>query len=458
MAKLTEASITRLALQPGMEEVYLWDSAVAGFGIRMRKGGSSVFVVKYRIGQQQRKVTLGRVVPGMLTEMREMASIVIAKAKLGEDVQAGRKAAAVQIRQAVTVGTLIGRYLEMRRPEWKERYAIEVDRHLRKQAAPLHTLAIEAVTRREIVGLIDNIAETSGRTAADRVKASVSAFLVWCIERNYIDANPAMGIKRRAESGSRERVLTEVELVAIWKACGEDDHGRIVRLLMLTGQRRDEFGSLAWGEVDFDARQILLPGERTKNGRAHAVPLSDAAVRILDAIPRRGDRTFVFGRGNGGFSGWSQCKQLLDAAPAPRWRKTEFDDLRRTFATLSADHEFRRRPTSSKRCSIIRVAARPASSVFTIAPATSVASGSWLIAMASLSQRWSKAASLISRAGAEAVPDGIQQRHSEVITSLALRRPSCVLLRSHAIFMFHECISRSGALKHLLHIWRLSFI
>ena len=336
--KLTEASAGKLILPAGAKEAYAWDSVVPGFGIRKREGGSLVFVVKYRIGQQQRKITLGKVVPGMLAEMREMAATVIAKAKLGQDVQGDRKAA-TEVRQSVTVGTLIKRYLEMRCGEWKERTFIEVERHLRRQATPLHGLAIEAVTRRELVPLIDDIAENSGRTAADRLKASLSTFLGWCVERDYIDANPAAGIKHRANGGSRERVLAEAELVAIWKACNEDDHGRIVRLLMLTGQRREEFGGLKWDEVDFDKREIRLPGERTKNGRAHTVPLSDAAMEILQAIPRRERRGLVFGRGEGGFSGWSQSKARLDKRIGKAVEPWTLHDLRRTFATLSAEHD-----------------------------------------------------------------------------------------------------------------------
>lgn len=337
--KLIETSAAKLALPAGAKEAYAWDSVVPGFGIRKREGGSVVFVVKYRMGQQQRKITLGKVVPGMLAEMREMAATVIAKAKLGQDVQ-GDKKAATQVRQAVTVGTLIKRYLEMRRGEWKERTFIEVERHLSRQAAPLHGLAIEAVTRRELAPLIDDIAANSGRTAADRLKTSLSTFLGWCVERDYIDANPATGIKRRANGGSRERVLAEAELVAIWNGCNDDDHGHIVKLLMLTGARREEFGGLLWDEVDFDKREIRLPGERTKNGRAHTIPLSDAAMGILQAIPQRGRRALVFGRGEGGYSGWSKSKERLDARLGEEVDAWTLHDLRRTFATLSGDKDF----------------------------------------------------------------------------------------------------------------------
>ncbi|MEI7876008.1 MAG: site-specific integrase, partial [Alphaproteobacteria bacterium] len=113
------------------------------------------------------------------------------------------------------------------------------------------------------------------------------------------------------------------------------DYGRVVRLLVLTGCRRDEIGSLRWSEINRDARLIALPGERTKNSRPHDVPLSDAALGVLDSAPRRVNRDFVFGEGKGGFSGWSKAKAELDARlPMKPWT---LHDLRRTAATRMAD-------------------------------------------------------------------------------------------------------------------------
>ena len=101
-----------------------------------------------------------------------------------------------------------------------------------------------------------------------------------------------IGTERRQER-SRDRVLDIGELKAIWDAtAGDEDYNAIVRLLLLTGQRITEIGSLRWSEIEGD--RIVLPPARTKNNRAHVVPLSPVARAILDARPRRGD--FVFGR------------------------------------------------------------------------------------------------------------------------------------------------------------------
>jgi integrase len=140
-------------------------------------------------------------------------------------------------------------------------------------------------------------------------------------------------------------VLSEAELREVWHACLDDDYGRIVKLLILTGQRKTEIGDLLWTEVSQAQRQIELPGARTKNKRFHIVPLSDAAMGLLPT-PRE-DREHVFGRSvDTGFSGWSKAKRELDESiaaarkvaglkkPMPAWT---IHDLRRTFVTHALD-------------------------------------------------------------------------------------------------------------------------
>lgn len=131
-------------------------------------------------------------------------------------------------------------------------------------------------------------------------------------------------------------MLSDAELKTIWAACAGDDYGAVLRLLMLTGQRAQEIGSLRWGEVHDD--QIVLPAERTKNSRAHIVPLSEPARAIVGAFNNKG-RTHVFGRDDTGFQGWSKAKEKIDARIAavgalPHWTP---HDLRRTVATRMAE-------------------------------------------------------------------------------------------------------------------------
>jgi integrase len=143
-------------------------------------------------------------------------------------------------------------------------------------------------------------------------------------------------------------VLSDDELADIWNALPANDYGRIVRLLVLTGQRREEMAALRWSEIDPEKGLIALPGERTKNKRPHDVPLSDSAVEVLAECPRRDGRDLVFGHGEGGFQGWSKSKTALDRAimaarvkrhgkKAPAVRAWRLHDVRRTVATAMAD-------------------------------------------------------------------------------------------------------------------------
>jgi integrase len=153
----------------------------------------------------------------------------------------------------------------------------------------------------------------------------------WAIEQGLCESNAVVGTGKAKEGGPRARVLSDAEIAAIWKAAPDNSYGKIVKLLTLTAQRRDEIGSLGWSEIDTDEAVIALPAERTKNGRPHSLPLSASALAILKAAPQVVGRNLVFGEGRGGFSGWSKAKAALDEACGVKdWT---LHDLRRTAAS-----------------------------------------------------------------------------------------------------------------------------
>ncbi len=338
MPKFKEGYAARLIVPPGKRDLQVFDDALPGFGIRKFASGRASYFVKFNVGQQQRRLTLGAAVPGNLAEMRRRASTVLSKARLGQDSVAERQVAADK--RITTVRSLVSDYLAQREPKLRPRYFSEIKRQLEKDWQSLHGLGVELITRELVVGVVDAIATTQGEVAADRARTALSGFFGWAIERNYCDNNPTLNVSPRAEGGGRNRVLSEAELVEVWQASGEGDYGRIVRLLMLTGQRRLEIGDLIWPEIDAEKCQVELPAERTKNHRPHIVPLSDQALTLLPK--RRQGRDLVFGRADGGFSGWSKAKGELDARiaaarraagiekPMPAWR---LHDLRRSFVT-----------------------------------------------------------------------------------------------------------------------------
>jgi hypothetical protein len=160
------------------------------------------------------------------------------------------------------------------------------------------------------------------------------------MKEGLVDSNPVIATNRHGANKPRERVLTMGEIAEIWHASGNGPYGAIVKLLILTGQRRTEIGSLCWREIDVPARLIRLPGERCKNHRPHDVPLSDPAMELMQATPRVGE--FVFGTTPIGFSPYADGKHDLDERiaiargpePMPPW---VLHDLRRSVATHMAE-------------------------------------------------------------------------------------------------------------------------
>jgi integrase len=332
--RLTVKSVAELELPPGKPDHVEWDDDIAGFGLRIRSSGTRVWIYRYRIGRKQRSITLGSATAVPLARARANAGELEAKVRLGGDPAADKKAA--RAAASNLAGELIDQFLDAGQAEgrWRSSSLREVRRHLLINAKPLHDVPVTAISQREVVNLFNRIVDANGITTANRVRASLSAFLRWVIVQGI--SLPAGNVVANTEpkgEQSRTRVLTDAEIKAVWNGCRDDDHGAIVRLLLLTGQRAAEIGSLRWDEINGD--RIELPETRTKNGRPHVIPLSTAAKEILDRRRIVG-RTFVFGRDDShGFRGWGVCKERLDSrAGIADWR---VHDLRRTVATKMAE-------------------------------------------------------------------------------------------------------------------------
>jgi integrase len=213
--------------------------------------------------------------------------------------------------------------------------------HLRKHWRALHSRELQNLERRHVAAELGRIATTSGLYGANRSRAALSALFAWAIGEGLTDTNPVVGTNKATEEVARDRVLTGDELSLIWRVAGEGDYGAIVRLLILTGQRREEVGGTLWSEIDPGAATWRIASERTKNARPHEVPLSAPALEVLRGLERREGRAFVFGSREGPFQGWSNAKVALDArmsaelgrAPVA-WR---LHDIRRTVATRMGD-------------------------------------------------------------------------------------------------------------------------
>jgi integrase len=347
--KLTVGNTPALELPPGKADHVVWDDDIPGFGVRLRAGGSRVWVFQFTIGEKQRRMTLGAVTPesfrtikdpdGTVVKLgiRDQVSQLHARVRLGQDPAADK--AEGRRRATETFEAVARKFLAFQRGELRPGSYRQVDRHITRLWKPLNELQLKAIDRRAVATIITDVKEKIGAVSANRAASTLSYFFTWAMGQGLAETNPLIGVAKFSEE-TRERVLSDGELRLIWNAAGDDHFGAIVKLLALTGQRADEIASLRWSEVGDAA--IALPPERTKNARPHTVPLAKPAFDILQAQPRRADddgilRELVFGVGQRGFSGWSRCKERLDeriakenGKPLPDWR---IHDIRRTVAT-----------------------------------------------------------------------------------------------------------------------------
>jgi integrase len=288
--RLTIKEAAGLKLPAGKSDHIVFDDDITGFGIRLREGGSRTWIYQYRIGSKQRRMVLGSAKSVPLALARENAGKLEAKVRLGGDPAMDKDVA--QRDADNTVEALVDQYLKARKSEWRRRSAAEVTRHLTKHSRPLHRFPIAAVTQRSVATLLSDIAGASGNVTSNRVRASLYAFFSWVIREGIrLPEGNVVAYTNTREEKSRDRVLSDLELRAIWEACRDDHHGAIIRLLILTGLRVNEIAALRWDELHDD--QIVLLGERTKNKRSHLVPLSEPAREILGKLGRT-DRKHVF--------------------------------------------------------------------------------------------------------------------------------------------------------------------
>lgn len=326
--KLNKSAVERLALPAGKTDFIAWDDAMPGFGVRVREGGRKSYVVQYRVGHQQRRAKIGDVRKIDLEAARRAAKRMLGAVALDRDPAAEKAAAKAKARH--TMAAILPRFLERQRARVRPRSMPAIELHM-KRWAPLHSIPMHLITRRDVAARLGEIESEFGPNPARGARVALSAFFAWAMREGLCEANPVIATNNLPPVKARERVLSDAELVAIWHGCeGLGDFGSIVRLLMLTGCRRDEIAELRWSEVDGDT--LRLPGERTKNGRPLVLPLPGLGLDVLKSVPRREGRDRLFGKAaEAGFRNWTFAKDRLDAKiKLDPWR---LHDLRRTFAS-----------------------------------------------------------------------------------------------------------------------------
>ncbi len=332
----TKISVSKMCCPKGKQEALFWDASCRGFGLRALESGRRTWIYQYRDEHRRtRRIALGDVSTVSLDAARRAARQHAASVTRGSNPSVERKGK----KSAPSVLKVVESYLRHAKTNQRARSYEETERHLLRHAVSLHHERVEAVRRSDVARLLDAVSKNSGRFAANRLRAALSAFWSWGMRAGLIlsESNPVTFTLRHPEK-ARERTLTDDELRAIWAATnGDGDYARIVRLCILTGCRREEIGGLRWDEVLSD--RLLISSNRMKAGSSHEIPLLPA---IAEALPERTGEAegSVFGRNKTGFSGWSKSKTVLDAKLAKAGittRRWTLHDVRRTFSTRLHD-------------------------------------------------------------------------------------------------------------------------
>ena len=295
LAKITKSVVDRL--QPGS---MVWDTTTVGFGAR-RQLRHVHYLLRYRLHGRQKFISIGK--HGMWTpdtarnEARRLLGLVAQKVDPASERPSPTE----------TFGNEIERYLARKSGVLRPRSMVEITRHLQVQCKSIHHLPSGKIDRRTIALALDEVEQQSGPVSRNRVRSSLSAFFSFAVMEGLVDVNPTSGTRKATEINGRDRVLSTAELTAILSALSSDPFSEIIRLLILSGQRRSEIGGLRWSEINLDNGLIVLPPERCKNHRQHELPISSQAKAILERQTRRNE--FVFGCE---FTSWARAKANLD--------------------------------------------------------------------------------------------------------------------------------------------------
>jgi integrase len=337
MAKaLTAKAVERMQPDPN-RRLEIPDGLLSGLYLVVQPSGAKSWAIRYRADGKSAKLTLGRYPAIELAKARDMAREKLEAVARGQNPAADRRAAKAN-GQAVTLPNTVNALCDLYtarhlKPNVRRWWAAagEIDNHIRPR---LGNLALDGLTKAHVRAMVREVGQAYP-VAANRVLARLRAVLNWAVEEDLIEANVAAGIKRPTKEKPVDRVLSEAELRAVWNATDRLDYParEFARLLVLSGQRRDDVRLMHWSEIDFNARAWTIPADRYKGRRAHLIPLSDAMVEILEDMPFREAGGYVLSIDGGGraYSNVQRPKVALDkAAMVTGWT---WHDLRRTCRT-----------------------------------------------------------------------------------------------------------------------------
>jgi integrase len=337
-------------LKPREGAYYVTDSETKGLQLRIAPDGSKTWSLRYRINGQQKRFTIGdfplvplndehpldangKRIKG--AEVRKGAR-TLAKDALanGNDPAAAkrqaREAAERERHEAITFQDLADEYIAKHAKKTKRSWK-EDQRMLNADVLPFwKKRLVRDITRRDIRERVEAIAERAP-IAANRVVALLSKMFTFALDREIITTSPAVKITRPGTEQKRDRVLTHDEIRTFWTETEalEAPMRAFFRLRLLTAQRGVEVGTMKWPDLDLENGWWTIPATVAKNKLSHRVPLSQAVIDMLTALPRHKHTKYVLDGARG-------KRQQAEAAATFTIKDFRGHDLRRTAASLMA--------------------------------------------------------------------------------------------------------------------------
>jgi len=328
MAKrLTQIAISKI--RPAATRREVPDAGKPGLYLVIQPSGRKSWAVRYRFQGQSRKYTL----PGFpsLPLAHRQAQAVLDQVAEGLDPAAEKRMSAAPSSDDLfrnVAANFIQRHVKQHN---SIRYGRDVVSMLAKDILPRWgDRRIQDITKRDVLELLHAITERGGGLSTNRTLSIVKELFAWAIDQDIVASSPAATVRKPIKEPSRDRVLDHAEIKSLWLACDRVPlWGALTRLLLLTGQRRGEVVGMRWDELDLEKALWSLSAARTKNRKAHEVPLSDAAVAIICDMPRHGPYVFTTG-GVRPIGNYGRGKATIDQAFDQDLRRWTFHDLRRT--------------------------------------------------------------------------------------------------------------------------------
>ena len=325
--------------------------APRGFGVRVTTAGARAFILNYRLRGREHRFTIGAWPDWSALKAVREARNLRQRVDRGENPLDDRVPPPEIKTVSRVLDDFVARYV--RNKEKPLRSAAAVESALNRLVKPrIGKLGVYEMRRSHIAEMLDRIEDEAGPVMADRSRAYLRKAMSWYAERDdqfnltaaFVRVKPRADPKQRA----RTRVLSDEEIRAIWPALDKaGTFGALVKMLLLTAQRRDEVAHMSRGEIGKDGIWTI-PAERYKTKRPNHVPLPKTALAFIEAQPKLDDCDFVFpSRAGTPYSGFGKSKAALDKAvltmmkkqtkkgakvrPLPNWT---LHDLRRTAKTL----------------------------------------------------------------------------------------------------------------------------